>query len=81
VVDTYTFRILLRHQLIDADYDYEMIKEFLESNLPENVDLLNDFHAQIVAVGKNFCKPTAKCESCPLEHLPHDRFLGSSREE
>jgi endonuclease-3 related protein len=81
VVDTYTFRILLRHQLIDADYDYEMIKEFLESNLAEDVELFNDFHAQFVAVGKNFCKPTAKCEGCPLEHLPHDRFLGSAREE
>ncbi|MCK4626387.1 MAG: hypothetical protein KAV00_13800, partial [Phycisphaerae bacterium] len=32
VVDTYTYRILLRHGIIDSDYDYEMIKELLESS-------------------------------------------------
>ncbi|MDY7010299.1 MAG: endonuclease III domain-containing protein [Planctomycetota bacterium] len=76
VVDTYTYRVLLRHGLIDNDYDYEMIKELLESSLPEDVNLYNDFHAQFVAVGKNYCKPNARCEDCPLEHLPHDPTAG-----
>lgn len=77
VVDTYTYRVLLRHHLIDADYDYDMIKELLEGSLDADADLFNDFHAQFVAVGKNFCKPVARCEGCPLESLPHDRTLGS----
>ena len=77
VVDTYTYRILLRHGLIDSDYDYEMIKELLESSLADDLDLYNDFHAQFVAVGKHYCKPRAKCADCPLEHLPHDAFAGS----
>ncbi len=77
VVDTYTYRILLRHGLIDSDYDYDMIKELLESSLPEDVNLYNDFHAQFVAVGKRYCRPVAKCADCPLERLPHDAFAGS----
>ena len=76
VVDTYTYRVLLRHGVIDVDYDYEMIKQLFEDNLPEDVELYNDFHAQLVAVGKNYCKPTARCTGCPLEHLPHDPLAG-----
>lgn len=76
VVDTYTFRVLLRHRLIDTDYDYEMIKDLLESNLPADVALYNDFHAQFVAIGKSYCKPTARCEGCPLEAMPHDANRG-----
>ena len=60
VVDAYTARIFTRHGLLSREDDYESIKEFFESNLPDNVELWNDFHAQIVAVGKNFCKPTPK---------------------
>ena len=76
VVDTYTYRILLRHGLIDSDYDYEMIKELLESSLAEDLDLYNDFHAQFVAVGKHYCKPKARCEGCPLSSLRHDPAAG-----
>jgi len=76
VVDAYTYRVLLRHGLIDADYDYEMIKELLESSLPEDVELYNDFHAQFVAVGKNYCRPRPRCKGCPLEYLPHDVNAG-----
>ena len=77
VVDGYTYRILLRHGLIDAASDYEQIKELLESALPEDLDLWNDYHAQLVAVGKNHCRPRARCEGCPLEQFPHDVDAGS----
>jgi len=89
VVDAYTFRVLLRHGLIGTDYDYEMVKDLLESSLPEDpptlrrdfgvgdlVALYNDFHAQFVAVGKHYCKPKPRCPGCPLEHLPHDPRAG-----
>ena len=79
VVDAYSFRIMLRHRLIDEQADYEAVKELLESNLPSDVELYNDFHAQFVAIGKHYCKPTARCEGCPLEHLPHDRLAGTSQ--
>jgi endonuclease-3 related protein len=76
VVDAYTYRVLLRHGLIDSDYDYEMIKELLESNLPADAELFNDFHAQFVSIGKNYCKPVACCAGCPLEPMPHDPLRG-----
>ncbi len=76
VVDAYTFRILLRHRLISPEDDYEAIKELMESSLPREVGLWNDYHAQLVAAGKTYCRPTAQCEGCPLERFPHDRFAG-----
>jgi len=76
VVDAYTYRILLRHGLIYEDDDYEAIKELFESCLPEDVDLWNDCHAQLVAVGKQYCRPTARCDGCPLEGFPHDPAAG-----
>jgi len=72
VVDAYTYRILLRHGLICAEDDYEAIKQLLEGSLPDDVELWNDYHAQLVAVGKRYCRPHARCDGCPLEGFPHD---------
>lgn len=72
VVDAYTFRILYRHHLVDDDADYESIKELFESNLSEEVSLYKEYHALIVQVGKNHCKPKAKCNGCPLAVFEHD---------
>jgi endonuclease-3 related protein len=76
VVDAYTCRILFRHHLIGPEDDYEAVKELLESALPTDVALWNDFHAQFVAVGKQYCRPTARCPGCPLESFPHDPRAG-----
>ena len=82
VVDTYTYRILLRHFLIAREDDYESIKELMESSLPPDADgrpdaaLYNDYHAQLVAVGKQYCRPAAKCEGCPLAEFPHEPNAG-----
>ncbi|AQT67548.1 Endonuclease III [Anaerohalosphaera lusitana] len=72
VVDAYTCRIMLRHQFIDPYADYEQVKDFFESCLPADVELFNEYHALLVQVGKNHCKPKAKCAGCPLESLPHE---------
>ncbi len=72
VVDAYTARILYRHHLIDSSADYDEIKELFESNLPEDVQLFNEYHALLVNVGKNHCRPKARCEGCPLERFDHD---------
>lgn len=76
VVDAYTFRVLLRHGLIGPDDDYESVRELMQSHLPQDVALWNDYHAQLVAVGKNYCKPTPRCAGCPLEGFPHDVMAG-----
>jgi endonuclease-3 related protein len=71
VVDAYTARICSRHHLIDEGADYHQIQEMFESNLPSSIQLFNEYHALIVHLGKDFCKPTPKCGECPLNGLPH----------
>ena len=72
VVDAYTARIVVRHGLIDAGADYEQLRELFQSNLPEDVHLFNEYHALLVRLGKQFCKPKAQCPGCPLEHLLYE---------
>lgn len=71
VVDAYTARIMTRHGLIDTDADYEQIRELFQSNLDEETQLFNEYHALLVRAGKEFCKPKPRCEDCPLNRLPH----------
>lgn len=70
VVDTYTHRILSRHQLIDEDADYSEIQELFMDNLPADVPLYNEYHALLVGVGNRFCKKQRpNCDACPLSGL------------
>lgn len=67
VVDAYTFRILGRHGWIEEDADYHALKDHLESSLPRDVALYNEYHALLVRLGKDYCrKSNPKCEVCPL---------------
>jgi len=72
VVDAYTCRVLGRHGLLDHDSDYEQIRDLFESNLVGDVKLFNEYHALLVRLGKEHCRPKAKCRGCPLESLVHD---------
>lgn len=71
VVDAYTARIAIRHGLIEPDAGYEQLRELFESNLSQDVQLFNEYHALLVRVGKEFCRTKARCSGCPLERLPH----------
>jgi endonuclease-3 related protein len=71
VVDAYTYRIAVRHQLIEPECDYEQLRSLFEDNLETDVKLFNEFHALIVRAGKEFCRPQAKCKGCPIESLSH----------
>ena len=71
VVDAYTARITVRHGLIEPGCDYEQLQQLFESNLQNDVELFNEYHALLVQLGKNYCKPKARCSGCPLEKLPH----------
>ena len=72
VVDAYTRRILVRHGMAPPGVDYGAMKALFESSLPRDVALWNDYHAQLVAVGKHFCRPKARCEGCPLARFRHN---------
>lgn len=71
VVDTYTARVMVRHQLIEPEVNYEQLQYLFESNLEPDVAFFNEFHALLVHVGKDYCKPKPKCPGCPLNPLPH----------
>jgi endonuclease-3 related protein len=71
VVDAYTARMAVRHRLIAPEADYEQIRDLFQSNLPPDRQLFNEYHALLVRLGKEFCRPTPRCTACPLEKLPH----------
>ncbi len=67
VVDAYTKRVLMRHGWAGANAKYEEIRELVEANFERDVARYNEFHALLVQVGKNWCRPrAARCEECPL---------------
>jgi len=71
VVDTYTFRVALRHGLVFDACSYDELKSLFEDNLPADAPLFNEYHALIVRLGKEYCRKKALCEGCPLEQFPH----------
>ena len=72
VVDAYTARMAVRHGLIGEDADYEQLQQLFQSQLPSDVQLFNEYHALLVRLGKEFCRPTPRCTICPLAGLPRD---------
>ena len=70
VVDAYTKRIFSRHKLISKDSTYYQIQEFFIKNLDRDVKLFNEFHAQIVMLGKTICtSKNPNCAKCPIGYL------------
>jgi endonuclease-3 related protein len=75
VVDAYTQRIFSRHGWCSTDADYDTIKLLCEPALDEKppskrLDYWQDYHAQLVMVGKHYCrKSEPRCQDCPLRPL------------
>jgi len=69
VVDAYTRRFLVRHELIAAGISYEKLRAFFETRLPRSKKLYNEYHALIVNLGKDICRPRPRCDLCPLRTL------------
>lgn len=67
VVDAYTKRFLSRHGWCDEKASYDSIAKLFTDNLPEDVQLYNEYHALIVKLGKEYCNAKPKCKGCPLE--------------
>uniref|UniRef100_A0A7C3V9T1 Endonuclease III domain-containing protein n=1 Tax=Desulfobacca acetoxidans TaxID=60893 RepID=A0A7C3V9T1_9BACT len=70
VVDAYTFRVLSRHHLVQDPCSYEDLRQIFMDNLPPEVPLYQEYHALLVRVGKEFCRPQPRCAGCPLENWP-----------
>ena len=72
VVDAYTRRIFARHGWCAPEADYDTLQRlctnaFRGGPAERELDLFQDCHAQLVMVGKEFCRPRdPRCPSCPL---------------
>ncbi len=66
VIDAYTKRVFARHRLLPRRHSYDAWQRLFQKALPASVSLYNDFHAQIVAVGKRYCRTQPDCANCPL---------------
>lgn len=75
VVDAYTVRIFQRLGLLPEDVTYHETQEIFTDNLSNDVKLFNEYHALIVRLGKELCKPRPRCERCPLR----EEFCNQSR--
>jgi len=69
VVDSYTKRILARHNLISKTASYSEIQDLFMENLKKDAGMFNEYHALLVYIGKYFCKKTPNCENCPMKGL------------
>ena len=66
VIDAYTYRILSRHGMIEQEASYHELQQLFMNNLPEDIDMFNEFHALLVRTGKQYCRKKPHCQLCPL---------------
>lgn len=66
VVDAYTRRIYDRLGIGDRDGDYEHLRSFTEDTFERRVRELDEWHALLVAHGKDTCRPKPRCGACAL---------------
>ena len=69
VVDAYTRRILHRHHLCKKEMSYADLQQLFMTHLKSDVPHYNEYHAQLVNIGKDFCRTKPRCEKCPLNGL------------
>jgi endonuclease III related protein len=75
VIDAYTRRVFTRHGWCAPDSTYAELQHLCESALRQDhpgrqLDLWQDYHAQLVKVGKVHCRAhRPRCEECPLQPL------------
>ena len=69
VVDTYTRRVFSRHKLVSPNANYETLQDLFMRNLPKRRKMFNEYHALIVQLGKDICRPKPKCAFCPIKNI------------
>jgi endonuclease-3 related protein len=78
VVDAYTRRIFSRHGWCSEDESYQSLQDLCHEKLGcsccdekvSRVEFWKDYHAQLVRIGKEFCRPRQpRCQACPLGAL------------
>lgn len=65
VVDAYTRRIAKRVGLFILD-DYARVQAFFQKNVSGGVEVYREYHALVVLLAKEICRPRPRCDVCPL---------------
>jgi endonuclease-3 related protein len=66
VIDAYTRRIMSRIGIQPVKDTYSEWQSIFMDNLPADVALFNEYHALLVRLGKETCRPKPLCPACPL---------------
>lgn len=66
VIDAYTRRIFGRLGLVSEEATYEELRAGFERALGPDLRLYDEYHALIVAHGKDICRPKPHCALCCL---------------
>ncbi|MBI2869440.1 MAG: hypothetical protein HYX96_06410 [Chloroflexi bacterium] len=69
VIDAYTRRIMARLGLRPDKADYAGFQRMFMDSLPADARLFNEYHALLVELGKNLCRPRPRCPECCLEDI------------
>ena len=66
VIDAYTRRIVDRIGFAPGGSSYADYQRLFMDNLPADAPLFNEYHALLVCLGKNECRPRPLCQQCCL---------------
>jgi endonuclease-3 related protein len=66
VVDAYTRRVFSRLGVLSGQESYDEVQRLFMEALPAEAPLYNDYHAQVVMLAKDVCRPRPRCGACPL---------------
>ena len=69
VIDTYTRRISDRIGLMTEKNGYAVYQDFFMSNLPQDTQLFNEYHALLVCLAKDVCRKHPLCSQCCLNNI------------
>ncbi|MEE4254319.1 MAG: endonuclease III domain-containing protein [Desulfuromusa sp.] len=69
VVDAYTHRLFQRLGILAGTEKYAFVRDLFMSNLPEDIQLYNEYHALIVIHCKDFCRKKPLCHNCPCADI------------
>ena len=74
VIDAYTKLICSRLGLVKPEMNYQELQRLFMHRLPTNRKLFNEYHALLVAFGKNQCTKRPNCVLCILkDHCQYSR--------
>jgi endonuclease-3 related protein len=69
VIDAYTRRIISRLGLAPEGVSYAACRALFMDNLPADSELFNEYHALLVSLAKDVCRPRPLCQRCCLADI------------